>query len=205
MRHRLLISVADTTGIERFGALAELGWEIISTGKTAEFLKKKEVPVTLIEDVIGYPEVIGGDVRIIHPKVLNGILANLPDPTRFASAITHGDFLVHVLVANLRNPRGNLDIGQIEIGVPTLIRAAAKNVANVAVVTDRADYTAALGYLRTTREVPLDFRIFLAGKAFTYVSRHDAEIAAWFERADLGDLGDKLLLFHPPAGRTKKR
>ena len=143
---RALVSVHDKTGVVDFArALAGLGVEIVSTGGTARLLRESGVPVRDVADVTGFPEMLDGRVKTLHPKIHGGILARRDEPAHLAALERHGippiDLVVVALYpfeATVARPGVTLAeaIEQIDVGGPTMIRAAAKNHASVAVVTD---------------------------------------------------------------------
>ena len=155
---RALISVSDKRGIEQFAkGLSELGWEIISTAGTAQVLGEAGVPVTPVEKVTGFPEMLDGRVKTLHPAVHAGLLARRDTPTDM-KAIKESDIDPIDLVAvnhypfreTVTDPNVTLleAIDQIDIGGPSMLRSAAKNHAGVLVIVDSADYDRVLSALR---------------------------------------------------------
>jgi phosphoribosylaminoimidazolecarboxamide formyltransferase/IMP cyclohydrolase len=155
MRPKALLSVSDKTNIAELArGLVELGWEIVSTGGTAKFLSERKIPVTPIESVTGFPEILSGRVKTLHPKIFGGILALRDDPKHqselAAQAIPKIDLVCvnfYPFVEAARKP--NLTeaqlIEEIDIGGPSLVRAAAKNFQHVIVLTDPSDYRDGFG------------------------------------------------------------
>src|SRR5689334_4196633 len=149
---RALLSVSDKSGLVPFArALAAQGVEIISTGGTAKTLADNGIPVIAIQDMTGFPEMLEGRVKTLHPKVHGGILADRDKPEHMASMKEHGIQAIDLVVVNLypfaqtvAKEGVTMDdaIENIDIGGPAMVRAAAKNNAFVAVVTDPADYPA---------------------------------------------------------------
>jgi phosphoribosylaminoimidazolecarboxamide formyltransferase / IMP cyclohydrolase len=194
---RVLISVSDKTGLAAFAkGLVELGFEIISTGGTRRFLEENGLPVIDISSYTGFPEIMDGRVKTLHPKVHGAILGR-PDLPSDASAIRdHGIIPFQVVVCNLypfektvAQPGVSLDeaIEQIDVGGPTMVRAAAKNHAYVAVVTDAAQYPAVLENLKSGR-LSAEFRRQLALAAFEKTAAYDRAIADFFgSKATSGD------------------
>lgn len=190
---RALLSVSDKTGVVELGRdLAALGWELYSTGNTERALREGGVPVEGIERLTGVPEMLGGRVKTLHPAVHGGILARRDQPDHLATLAEHGFGPIDLVVSNLypfartvADPTISLTdaLEQIDIGGPTLTRAAAKNFPAVLILTDPADYTPTLDYLRAGA-VPLAWRRRLAARAFAHVSAYDALIARYL-RADL--------------------
>jgi phosphoribosylaminoimidazolecarboxamide formyltransferase/IMP cyclohydrolase len=190
---RALLSVSDKTGIVEFArGLAELGIEIVSTGGTAGTLADAGIPHRSISDFTGFPEIMDGRVKTLHPKLYAGLLAVRDDPAHLAAARDADVELVDLVCVNLYPfeqtvaRRGVADsevIENIDIGGPTMIRAAAKNFAFAAPVVSPASYDAVLEELRTdddARRLSLATRESLAAEAFAYTARYDTAIARWF-------------------------
>src|SRR6186713_27153 len=183
---RALISVSDKTGLLSFArGLADRGFELVSTGGTARTLTEAGLPVVPVGDVTGVPEMMGGRVKTLHPRVHGGILARRQNPGDLASAAEHGIELIDVVVVNLypfaaaaANPDTPFDalIEEIDIGGPSMVRAAAKNFSDVLVVVSPADYPAVLEQL--DRGVANEFRFALARKAFAHTASYDAAITS---------------------------
>jgi phosphoribosylaminoimidazolecarboxamide formyltransferase / IMP cyclohydrolase len=183
---RALVSVSDKTGLAPFArGLAELGFEMISTGGTRRFLEENGIPVIDISSYTGFPEIMDGRVKTLHPKVHGAILGR-PDLASDAAAMRdHGIVPFQVVVCNLypfektvAKPDVSLEdaIEQIDVGGPSMVRAAAKNHAYVAVVTDPQQYAAVLEKLREGRISP-EFRRQLARAAFERTAAYDRAIA----------------------------
>ena len=192
---RALLSVSDKRGIVDFArGLAGLGIEIVSTGGTARELEDAGLSVRSIEDFTGFPEIMDGRVKTLHPKLYGGLLAVRDNPEHLRAAEEQDVEFVDLVCVNLypfertAARRGAEDaevIEQIDIGGPTMIRAAAKNHAFAAVVTSPESYDAVLEELRTTeRRLSLQTRENLAGEAFAYTARYDTAIARWFAEKD---------------------
>jgi phosphoribosylaminoimidazolecarboxamide formyltransferase / IMP cyclohydrolase len=177
---RALISVSDKTGLTGFARrLADAGVEIVSSGGTARHLVDAGIPVTYVDDVTGAPEMLGGRVKTLHPNIHGGILADLDDPAHLDDLAARGIEPFQLVVVNLYPFEEESSIEQIDIGGPTMIRAAAKNHANVAVVVspDRyAEVAEAVG--QGGPDAALRFR--LASEAFARTATYDAAIASWF-------------------------
>ena len=184
---RALVSVHDKTGVVDFArALAGLGVEILSTGGTAGLLRESGVPVRDVADVTGFPEMLDGRVKTLHPKIHGGILARRDVPAHLAALERHGippiDLVVVALYpfeATVARPGVTLAeaIEQIDVGGPTMIRAAAKNHASVAVVTDPSQYRAVLDELRAAGGALSDAtRARLACEAFQRTAAYDRAI-----------------------------
>jgi len=189
---RALISVYDKTGVIEFSrALAALGIEIVSTGGTAKLLREAGVPVRDVSDLTGWPEMLGGRVKTLHPKVHGGILFQRGKPEDVQTTKEHGIAPIDMVVVNLypfsataEKPGVTAEelIENIDIGGPAMVRSASKNFQSVAVVTEPADYPAIAEQLKQHRELPLATRLALAQKAFARTARYDGEIATELER-----------------------
>src|SRR5688572_25240771 len=183
---RALLSVSDKTDLVPFArGLADRGFQLLSTGGTARTLTDAGLPVVSVGDVTGVPEMMGGRVKTLHPRVHGGILARRHNPGDLASAAEHGIELIDVVVVNLypfaaaaANPDTPFDalLEEIDIGGPSMVRAAAKNFSDVLVVVSPADYAAVLEQL--DRGVDNEFRFALARKAFAHTASYDAAITA---------------------------
>ncbi|MFA5944140.1 MAG: bifunctional phosphoribosylaminoimidazolecarboxamide formyltransferase/IMP cyclohydrolase [Candidatus Thermoplasmatota archaeon] len=199
---RALLSVSDKTGLVDFASrLAKLGIELVSTGGTAKALRDAGLAVQDVSDLTGFPEMMEGRVKTLHPKIAGGILARRSDKTHVAAMKAHGILAIDLVVVNLYPfeataakkglPLDEL-IEQIDIGGPSLIRAAAKNHADVLVVTDATQYDAVAKAIEKD-EVPLGLRQELALRAFQHTARYDAIIArALSKRFGLTDYPEHL-------------
>jgi len=184
-----LISVSDKTGIAEFGkALHARGVRIISTGGTASALRNADVPVTDVSEYTGSPEIMGGRVKTLHPRVHGGILAREIESDQEALRSIDGE-QIDLVVVNLypfaatveRNAPYDEVIENIDIGGPSMLRSAAKNHTRVTVIVDPADYALVLETIdRTSSEL----RAHLAAKAFTHTARYDAAIAEYLTSID---------------------
>ncbi|GIX07308.1 MAG: bifunctional purine biosynthesis protein PurH [Candidatus Poribacteria bacterium] len=189
---RALISVSDKRGVVEFAqGLVALGVEILSTGGTARTLQEAGVPVVEVSEYTGFPEMMEGRVKTLHPKIHGGILARRDRPEDMAQAQAHGIRPIDLVVVNLYPFRETVQrpgvsweeaIEHIDIGGPTLIRAAAKNHAFVGVVTDPDQYEPVLEELRTTGQLSEETRRRLAYAAFVHTAEYDAAIADYFSR-----------------------
>jgi phosphoribosylaminoimidazolecarboxamide formyltransferase/IMP cyclohydrolase len=188
---RALLSVSEKDGIVEFAqGLTALGVEIVSTGGTAGALAGAGVAARPIEDFTGFPEMMDGRVKTLHPRLYAGLLARRDDEDHLEAAAEQGIEQVDLVCVNLYPfeqtvARGDAEeqeiIENIDIGGPTMIRAAAKNLAFAAVVVDPGDYRAVLDELRHSEgRLSLDTRTRLAAKAFACTARYDAAIASWF-------------------------
>lgn len=198
---RALLSVSDKSGIVEFAQkLSALGVEIISTGGTRKALAEAGVPVIDISEVTGFPEIMDGRVKTLHPKVHGGLLAVRANPEHIGAMTEHDIVGIDLLAVNLypfeatvkSGAAEDMVIENIDIGGPAMIRAAAKNHADVTVLVDPADYAMVLENIAATGEVPLGERKRLAGKAYARTAAYDTAIANWFSKTlDVPDLGYK--------------
>ena len=185
---RALLSVSDKAGVVEFArGLVARGFELVSTGGTAAALERAGLPVVAVAEVTGFPEMMDGRVKTLHPKVHAAILARRSDPAHVASALAHGIRLIDVVVVNLypfieaaAKPATpfNALVEEIDIGGPSLVRAAAKNFEDVIVVVSPSDYAAVLQQLDLGGGPSRAFRFELARKAFAHTARYDQAIAA---------------------------
>jgi phosphoribosylaminoimidazolecarboxamide formyltransferase / IMP cyclohydrolase len=200
---RALISVFNKAGLEEFArALADMGVEIISTGGTARLLADQGIPVTEVADVTQFPEMLGGRVKTMHPRIQAGILAKRSDPDHMKTIADHGIEPIDMVVVSLypfeevSSQRGTAEesvIEMIDIGGPTMIRAAAKNHEGVAVITEPDDYKPVLDELGSNGgELSAQTCRRLATKAFHRTAHYDFVIANWFSETE-GDFPSHIL------------
>ncbi len=188
---RALLSVTDKTGIGDFArGLTALGVELISTGGTARMLRESGIPAIDVAEVTRFPEMLDGRVKTIHPAIAAGILAMRERPEHMQALADHGIAPIDMVVVNLyrfEDVAAKADatleelIEHIDIGGPTLIRAAAKNYQDVAVVVSPNDYTPILEELRASGDLARDTRWSLAKKAFRTTAAYDAAISSRLE------------------------
>ncbi|MGH9433853.1 MAG: bifunctional phosphoribosylaminoimidazolecarboxamide formyltransferase/IMP cyclohydrolase, partial [Terriglobia bacterium] len=195
---RALISVSDKSGIADFAAgLDALGIEIVSTGGTAKLLRDRGLKVKDVSEVTGFPEMLDGRVKTLHPKIHGGILAMRGNPDHVRQAASHGIQLIDLVAVNLypfekTAARANASLADlienIDIGGPSMIRSAAKNFEDVTVVGEASDYAAVLDELRKQDgQISEETRARLSRKAFAITAAYDAAIAATLEqRAEAG-------------------
>jgi phosphoribosylaminoimidazolecarboxamide formyltransferase/IMP cyclohydrolase len=193
---RALISLSDKSGLADLAAgLARHGIEIVSTGGTAAKLRESGAQVRDISDLTGFPEMMDGRVKTLHPKVHGGLLGVRDNPEHAAAMAEHEIAPIDLVVVNLYPflntvmsgaDRGTI-IENIDIGGPSMVRSAAKNHAHVAIVTDPADYAALLEQLDAHGGTTLDFRKKLAAKAYALTAAYDSTISQWFAFADQGE------------------
>ncbi len=182
---RALISVYDKTGIvEVAAALNELGWDIVSSGGTATTLRDAGIEVTAVEDVTQSPEMLDGRVKTLHPHIHGGILADRNKPTHLASLDEYGIAAIDLVICNLYPFRSDPGVELIDIGGPTMVRAAAKNHDSVGVIVDPEDYTAVITELSNEGSLSRDTRRRLARAAFAHTAAYDAAIVEWLDNGD---------------------
>ncbi|MDU0342823.1 bifunctional phosphoribosylaminoimidazolecarboxamide formyltransferase/IMP cyclohydrolase [Bosea rubneri] len=203
---RALLSVSDKTGLIEFArALSRMGIALVSTGGTAKAIAEAGLAVTDVSDLTGFPEMMDGRVKTLHPKVHGGLLAIRSHPEHQASMLGHGIKPIDLLVVNLYPFEATVAAGKpyddcienIDIGGPAMIRAAAKNHHDVAVVVEPADYAAVLADLEAHKgATTLSLRRKLAQKAYSRTAAYDAAISNWFA----GELGDTSPAFRALGG-----
>jgi phosphoribosylaminoimidazolecarboxamide formyltransferase/IMP cyclohydrolase len=190
LSRRALISVWEKSGVDGFAReLHELGFELVSSGGTAAFLEEQGLPVTRVEEVTAAPEMLGGRVKTLHPRIHAGILARLDLAEDRATLDEHEIEPFEVVCVNLypfasvAGRRGATEadvVEMIDVGGPSMLRAAAKNFAHVAAVSSEDQYDAVLSDLRAHGEVTLETRRRLARDAFATTAAYEATIANWF-------------------------
>jgi phosphoribosylaminoimidazolecarboxamide formyltransferase / IMP cyclohydrolase len=188
---RALLSCYDKEGLAPFAAaLADRGVELVSTGSTAATLRDAGLEVTEVAEVTGFPECLDGRVKTLHPHVHAGILADRREPSHLAQleelAVTPIDLVVvnlYPFAATVASGAGDDQVVEmIDIGGPTMVRAAAKNHASVGVVVDPGDYERVAAVLGAQGGLDRELRTELAAKAFRHTAAYDAEVAGWFQR-----------------------
>lgn len=195
---RALLSVSDKRGIVEFGKeLAAMGVDIISTGGTMKVLHDAGVPVTAVQDVTGFPEMMDGRVKTLHPKIHGAILAMRDHESHVQAMKDHGITPIDLVVVNLYPFRETIAkpdvtladaIENIDIGGPCMVRAAAKNNKFVAIVTNPDMYGEITELLKKDGELSDAYRLNLARLAFTHTAEYDAAIAAYLtEEVRKGD------------------
>ena len=188
---RALLSVSDKSGLVEFASgLVRLDVELVSTGGTAKHLREAGLPVTAVADVTGSPEILDGRVKTLHPRIHGGLLADRSRPEHLAALAEHGIERIDLVAVNLYPFRRTVAdpqatpaeiVEMIDIGGPSMVRAAAKNFAGVTVVVDPLDYPTVLAELEAQGGVvAAETRRSLARKAFAHTAAYDAAIASWF-------------------------
>lgn len=193
MKKRALISVSDKTGIVEFAkGLAELGYEIVSTGGTHKVLAESGLDVIGISDVTGFPECLDGRVKTLHPKVHAGILAMRSNPEHMKQIEELGVTPIDIIAINLypfketilkKDTTLDVAVENIDIGGPTMLRAAAKNYQDVSVIIDPSDYEKVLGEICEFGDTTSETKFALAGKVFECTAAYDALIADYLRKA----------------------
>ncbi len=187
---RALLSCFDKTGVAELAtSLHELGVELVSTGSTAARVRDAGVPVTEVAEVTGFPECLDGRVKTLHPRVHAGILADRTDPAHVAELEELGVDAIDLVVVNLYpfedtacSGAADADVVEmIDIGGPTMVRAAAKNHGSVGVLVDPDDYPRVLTELGEQGGLSTALRRALASKAFQHTARYDTAVAEWFQ------------------------
>jgi len=192
---RALISLTDKSGVEDFAkALAELNIEILSTGGTAKKMRDAGIAVKDVSDFTGFPEMLDGRVKTLHPKVHGGILNQRTNQNHRQQCAEHGLENIDLIAVNLyafektvADPSCSLvdAIENIDIGGPTMLRAAAKNFHDVTVIVDPQDYPQVLEEIRISGNTSLKTRFKLAVKVFSLTARYDTAISGWLAKVDV--------------------
>jgi phosphoribosylaminoimidazolecarboxamide formyltransferase/IMP cyclohydrolase len=179
---RALLSVYDKTGATELArGLADLGWELISSGGTSAALAEAGIAHIEVADLTGAPEMLGGRVKTLHPTVHGGILADRSKPEHLADLERQGIDPIDLVVCNLYPFSSDPSIELIDVGGPTMVRAAAKNHAHVGIVVSPADYAAVLDELQRDGALSDPTRLRLARDAFAHTAAYDAAIVEWFD------------------------
>lgn len=199
---RALVSVSDKTGLVDFvRGLEDLGWEIIATGGTQKLLEESGVKTIGISEVTGFPEILDGRVKTLHPKVHAGLLARRDLPEHMKTLEDLGIGTIDLVCVNLYPFRQTISregttfeqaIENIDIGGPSMVRSAAKNWASVTIVCDPNDYARVLGEIRTSGDTLKETRLALSAKAYTHTAEYDMCISTYMRRQ--AGLPEKLFL-----------
>ena len=181
---RALLSVFDKTGVVDFAReLHNLGWDLLSSGGTAKVIADAGIPVIDVATVTGYPAILGHRVVTLHPSIHGALLADTDNAEHVADMQTHNIEPIALAAINLYPFSSNPSIELIDVGGPALVRAAAKNHAHVAVVTEPSQYNSIIDVIRTSGSVPPAMRQQLAAQAFAATAAYDAQVAQWFATA----------------------
>lgn len=191
---RALISLTDKSGIEGFAKeLADLGIALLSTGGTAKKLRESGLEVMDVSDFTGFPEMLDGRVKTLHPKVHGGILNQRANPDHQQQCKDYGISSIDIIAVNLyafektvADPNCSLEdaIENIDIGGPTMLRAAAKNFRDVTVIVDPADYPQVIAELKERGNTTLKTRFALMRKVYALTAAYDTAISAWLNKID---------------------
>ncbi|MDO9041331.1 MAG: IMP cyclohydrolase [Desulfocapsaceae bacterium] len=192
---RALISLTDKSGIEGFAQdLADLGVELLSTGGTAKKIREAGISVKDVSEFTGFPEMLDGRVKTLHPKVHGGLLNQRDNAEHQRQCVEHDLKPIDLIAVNLyafektvADPNCTLAdaIENIDIGGPTMLRAAAKNFHDVTVIVDPADYPQVLKEIKEQGNTTLKTRFRLAAKVFALTSKYDTTISAWLDKVDV--------------------
>lgn len=192
---RALISLTDKSGIEGFATeLTSLNISILSTGGTAKKLREAGLSVMDVSDFTGFPEMLDGRVKTLHPKVHGGILNQRENSAHQEQCTEHGLENIDLIAVNLyefeksvADPSCTLAnaIENIDVGGPTMLRAAAKNFNDVTVIVDPADYDQVIKEIKETGNTNLKTRFKLAAKVFALTSKYDTAISKWLDNVDI--------------------
>lgn len=192
---RAIISLTDKSGIEGFAKeLSDLGIELLSTGGTAKKLRDAGLKVMDVSEFTGFPEMLDGRVKTLHPKVHGGVLNQRDNKEHQRQCQEHGLKNIDIIAVNLyafektvADPNCSLAdaIENIDIGGPTMLRAAAKNFHDVTVIVDPADYPQVISEIKATGNTTLKTRFKLAAKVFALTSVYDTTISKWLEQVDV--------------------
>ena len=199
---RALVSVSDKTGLVPFvKALQEMGWEIISTGGTSRLLQENNIKTIGISEVTGFPEILDGRVKTLHPNVHGGILARRDLPEHLQTLKEHAIEQIDMVCVNLYPFRQTIAkegvtfeeaIENIDIGGPSMVRSAAKNWRDVTIVCDPADYETVIAEIREHGNTTQETRLKLSAKAYTHTAEYDSCIATYMRKQ--AGLPEKLFL-----------
>lgn len=205
MKKRAIISLTDKTGVVEFAKeLVDLGYEILSTGGTWKVIHEAGIPVTQVSDVTGFPECLDGRVKTLHPMIHAGILAMRSNPEHMAQLKKLGVTPIDIVAINLYPFKETIlkpdvtreeAIENIDIGGPTMLRAAAKNYQDVSVIVDPGDYSVVIDELKSKGKVSVETNLKLAYKVFNHTAAYDALIQSYLCRETGSDIfPDKLTL-----------
>ena len=200
---RALISTSDRTGLPEFAKILHLNnTEILSTGQTGAFLASFGIPITLVSEITGFPEILDGRVKTLHPKIHGGLLAKRDSSEHAAQLKKHGIQPIDIVVVNLypfadtiKNPSVSLEVAleQIDIGGPALLRAAAKNFLSVVPIVDPSDYQWIADKL-TNGELSAEERKRLAAKAFRHTAEYDSTVANYLSETNAPPFAERFCL-----------
>lgn len=176
-----LVSVTDKEGLYRLCPLVEAGWEFLSTGGTAKVLRELGIPVIEVSDYTGFPEMLDGRVKTLHPKIAGGILADRDKPEHMAKLAEFNIRPIDLVIVNLYAFEKDPGIENIDVGGPSALRAGAKNCKHVTVVCDPDDYETVVNSIISNGTVSQDQREVLAQKVFELTGSYDEDIRSWMK------------------------
>ncbi len=198
-----LLSVSDKTGLVEFAhGLASLGWDLVSTGGTAQALRAAGLQPREVSDLTGFPEIMDGRVKTLHPAIHGGLLARRSDPGHMSVAAEHGIAPIDLVAVNLypfeaTAAKPGVTAGEvienIDIGGPSMLRSAAKNFESVTVVVDPGDYGRVLATIEANDD-DLELRRLLAEKVYAHTASYDAAISKWFACERKEEFPDRMIL-----------
>ena len=212
MKRRALVSVSDKRGVAAFARkLSGMGFEIISTGGTAKALEESRVPVVQVSDITGAPEMLGGRVKTLHPKIHGGILADLENPDHVMQLVDHDIGPIDLVCVNLYpfeetlsdDPSEKEAIEQIDVGGPAMLRAAAKNFKSVTVVPSPEFYKEVTAEIENEGQVTEETRRRLALAAFRRTAEYDAAISAWLGSSEEEALPKRRIVHYEKASALR--
>ncbi len=187
LKKRALISVTNKSSLKEFRRLAQVGWEIVSTGNTAKALETLGIDHIPVQDVTHFPEMMDGRLKTLHPNIFGGILADQDNQKHLAEISEHGIDCFGIVAVNLYGFKKNPCIENIDIGGPALLRAAAKNHTSIAGICDPDDYGWVIDEILEGKGLCLDTLECLAAKTFEATSEYDLMISDWMrERREKG-------------------
>ncbi|NQV88543.1 MAG: hypothetical protein HQ402_03245 [Parcubacteria group bacterium] len=181
-RKRAFVSVTDKRNLGQLKRLTDVGWEIVSTGGTAKKLNELGIPCTSVEDVTGFPEILDGRVKSMHPLITGAMLGDTTNPVHIKQMAEHDIEPFHLVIVNLYDFNGKPGIENIDIGGPTALRSAAKNGENVLVVIDPSDYDMVIDQILNSGNVTQTIREHLVWSVFEHTAAYDTAIASWMNR-----------------------
>lgn len=185
---RMLVLVDDHTGIESFRALANDGWEIISTGKTAVVLRGLGIPYIPIEIVTDFPKNLGEEACLLHPEILKGIIADRNDRSQMMTLLHQGITPIDMVVANLNDFAKDERMENIEAGKTAIISAAIQNSEHVSVVVNQEDYYHVVCRVIKAGEIPQQVKKLLAWKASQLLAERSIDITSWLHNQYIGSV-----------------
>lgn len=181
---RALVSVTDKRCLDQLARLVDAGWEIISTGGTAKKLGELGISCVPVEKVTDFPEMLGGRVKTLHPRIFAGILARRDVLSDMQALAEHGIVPIDLVCVNLYDFKARPSIEEIDIGGPSLLRAAAKNGYWVTPIIDPDDYQTVFDQIVTTGIVPESMKEMLVRKVFHYTAEYERMISEWIAQQD---------------------